>query len=87
LTHEIKNRDERISEMESKEGNYEENLTKALMRGVCALNMEAMSVLHRPEDLDNQPMEAPEPAAAGSNRSTRRGSATAQTARVTNLDI
>lgn len=80
LTHEIKNRDERISEMESKQGNYEENLTKALMRGVCALNMEAMSVLHRPEDLDNQPMEAPEPAAAGSNRSTRRGSATAQTA-------
>ena len=32
--------------MEAKQGNYEENLTKALMRGVCALNMEAMSVLH-----------------------------------------
>lgn len=41
--------------MEVKQGNYEENLTKALMRGVCALNMEAMSVLHindGPENTD-----------------------------------
>jgi len=50
LEQEVKNRDSQLAEFESKQNNYEENLTKALMRGVCALNMEAMSVLHRPED-------------------------------------
>lgn len=35
--------------MEKKHGNVEENLSKALMRGICALNMEAMSVLQKPQ--------------------------------------
>jgi len=28
---------------------YEENMKKAFMRGVCALNMEAMNMFHEPE--------------------------------------
>ena len=55
LEQEVKNRDAQLAEFESKQNNYEENLTKALMRGVCALNMEAMSVLHRPEDEEQVP--------------------------------
>lgn len=49
LTQEVKNRDQHIQSIEAKQNNYEENLTKALMRGVCALNMEAMSVIHSGE--------------------------------------
>ena len=46
---EVDNRDTIIGEMESKQQRYEEGLSKALMRGVCALNMEAMSVLNNPD--------------------------------------
>lgn len=28
---------------------YEENMKKAFMRGVCALNMEAMNMFHEPD--------------------------------------
>lgn len=46
---EVDNRDTIIGEMENKQQRYEEGLSKALMRGVCALNMEAMSVLNNPD--------------------------------------
>ena len=29
---------------------YEESMKKAFMRGVCALNIEAMSMFHEPSD-------------------------------------
>merc|ERR1711970_1112024 len=51
---EVANRDSIISEMERKQSNYEEGLSKALMRGVCALNMEAMSVLNNPDYKDSR---------------------------------
>lgn len=35
---------------------YEENMKKAFMRGVCALNLEAMNIFHEPSDAkDSQP--------------------------------
>lgn len=49
LEQEVKTRDEILEKMEKKHGNVEENLSKALMRGICALNMEAMSVLQKPQ--------------------------------------
>ena len=51
---EVTNRDEIIAEQERKTSNYEEGLSKALMRGVCALNMEAMSVLNNPDYKDSR---------------------------------
>jgi centrosomal protein POC5 len=51
---EVTNRDKVISEMDQKQSNYEEGLSKALMRGVCALNMEAMSVLNNPDYADSR---------------------------------
>ena len=49
LKQEVANRDVIISDLEQKHARYEEGLSKALMRGVCALNMEAMSVLNNPD--------------------------------------
>ena len=49
LKQEVANRDAIISDLEQKHARYEEGLSKALMRGVCALNMEAMSVLNNPD--------------------------------------
>lgn len=49
LKQEVANRDLIISDLEQKHARYEEGLSKALMRGVCALNMEAMSVLNNPD--------------------------------------
>ena len=49
LKQEVANRDSIISDLEQKHARYEEGLSKALMRGVCALNMEAMSVLNNPD--------------------------------------
>jgi len=62
---EVDNRDTIIGEMENKQQRYEEGLSKALMRGVCALNMEAMSVLNNPdfqvEDIEQVPAPIPQP--------------------------
>ena len=49
LKQEVANRDVIIADLEQKHARYEEGLSKALMRGVCALNMEAMSVLNNPD--------------------------------------
>lgn len=40
---------EEVMSLHRERENYEENMKKAFMRGVCALNMEAMNMFHEPE--------------------------------------
>ena len=45
LQSELRNANEEIARLRADHGEHDEGLKKAFMRGVCALNMEAMSVL------------------------------------------
>lgn len=42
-----------VAKMHTERDCYEENMKKAFMRGVCALNMEAMSMFHEGKDEEN----------------------------------
>lgn len=39
-----------VSSLHAQRDTYEETMKKAFMRGVCALNMEAMSMFHDPDN-------------------------------------
>ena len=40
---------EEVMSLHKEREHYEENMKKAFMRGVCALNMEAMNMFHEPD--------------------------------------
>ena len=42
-----------VSRLHTERERYEETMKKAFMRGVCALNMEAMSMFHEAEQQGN----------------------------------
>jgi len=56
LEEQLFNANEEIARLKSDQGDHDEELKKAFMRGVCALNMEAMSVLLKnPQDAQTMP--------------------------------
>ena len=45
---------EEIAQMHKERERYEEMMKKAFMRGVCALNLEAMTIFHNNEEKENR---------------------------------
>lgn len=46
---------EEVISLHREREHYEENMKKAFMRGVCALNMEAMNMFHEPDPNTSAP--------------------------------
>lgn len=55
LEEELKETKEKIDILHSSHKSYEDMMKQALMRGVCALNVEAMSVLYNSSEVPSQP--------------------------------
>ena len=43
-----------VARMQKERERYEEMMKKAFMRGVCALNLEAMTIFHNNEEKENR---------------------------------
>lgn len=43
-----------VAQMHKERERYEEMMKKAFMRGVCALNLEAMTIFHSNEEKENR---------------------------------
>jgi centrosomal protein POC5 len=43
-----------VAQMHKERERYEEMMKKAFMRGVCALNLEAMTIFHNNEEKENK---------------------------------
>ena len=52
---EIATLEQKVSFLQQERGQYAEQVRKAFMRGVCALNMETMSAFGPEEDFDVDP--------------------------------
>ena len=48
-----------VAKMHTERDCYEENMKKAFMRGVCALNMEAMSMFKENQEVEDHEVEPP----------------------------